>query len=275
MEHTAAAIDVALLLYGCACALYLWSILGGATLIRRAAPVCAALGLAFHGAAIGGIAVRLGRAPIMNLFESLIVLAWVLVALYLVMERRHRIAALGAFSTLISLCMLAISSTIPNSLNEALVPALRSQWSVVHVVTCLISYACFVLAFGCAAAYMLQAHILKTKRASLLQTRLPSLDAADQMAYKMVSVGFPMLTLGIITGSLWAQTAWGSYWSWDPKETWALITWLVYAAYLHVRIISKWRGRWANRLLVAGFFCLIATYIGVNFLARGLHKYNW
>ena len=98
---------------------------------------------------------------------------------------------------------------------------------------------------------------------------------ADRLAYKLVSIGFPMLTIGIITGSLWAQSAWSSYWNWDPKETWSLITWLVYAAYLHVRLISRRRGKWSNRLLVIGFLCVLMTFVGVNLLDFGLHRYNW
>jgi cytochrome c-type biogenesis protein CcsB len=275
MDGIALIIDAALLFYCCASVLYLWSILGGTKCIRRFSSIAALVGLAFHGAAIVDIGIRLGRAPITNLFESLIVLSWALVAIYLVMERKYRITALGAFAAILSLCMLAVASTIPNSVNSALVPALRSHWSVIHVATCLVSYASFALAFGAALCYVLQAHILKTKRITALQSRLPSLDVADSLAYKMVSFGFPLLTLGIVTGALWAQSAWGSYWRWDPKETWSLITWLIYAAYLHVRIVSHWRGKWANRLLVVGFLCVIVTYLGVNFFASGLHKYNW
>ena len=277
MEHTAVIIDVALLLYSCASALYLWSILSGNSAIKRAAPIAATVGLVFHAVAAVEIGVYLGRVPVTNLFESLILLSWVLVAIYLVLERKYRIGAIGAFTTLLSLCLLAFASSLPNGLNSAhtnLAPALRSHWSVIHVSTCLISYAAFALGFSAALCYVLQAHILKTKRITPLQGRLPSLDVADHLAYKMVSFGFPMLTLGIVTGALWAQSAWGSYWSWDPKETWSLITWLVYAAYLHVRIVSHWRGKWANRLLVAGFICVIVTYFGVNYLANGLHKYN-
>ena len=123
--------------------------------------------------------------------------------------------------------------------------------------------------------YSIQERMLKEKRISVIRRRLPSLDAADRFAYKMVSLGFPMLTVGIITGSLWAQTAWSSYWNWDPKETWSLITWLIYAAYLHVRIISHRRGKWANRLLVIGFLCVLMTFIGVNLVDSGLHTYRW
>ena len=203
---------------------------------------------------------QLHRMPFTNLSESLVFLAWVLVAIYLVMERSYRITALGAFAAVVGLCLTVAGTALPRSVNTALLPALRSHWSAIHIVSCLISYACLILAFGAALCYVIQEYLLKKKRITVLHRRLPSLDVADRLAYKMVSLAFPMLTLGIITGALWAQSAWGRYWGWDPKETWSLITWLVYAAYLHVRIVSRWRGKWASRLLVAGFVSIVATY---------------
>ncbi|MCL5105638.1 MAG: c-type cytochrome biogenesis protein CcsB [Armatimonadetes bacterium] len=275
MEHAAIIIQITLLLYGCAAVFYLWNILGGTNLTKRTATTLTFLGLLSHTAGIIDVGVQLRRAPLINLFESLTFFALALVAIYLIMERRYKITALGAFATLLAVCLLVVASTLPKGVNGALLPALRSHWSTIHIVTCLIGYASFALAFGAALCYVVQERMLKTKRLTVFQKHLPSLDVADHLAYKMVSLGFPMLTLGIVTGALWAQSAWDAYWSWDPKETWSLITWLVYAAYLHVRIVSRWRGRWANRLLIAGFVCVLVTYFGVNFLGRGLHKYNW
>lgn len=275
MGKVAVLIDAALLLYSFAAVFYLWNILGGTDRLKRTASALAALGLLVHGITIAVVCVQLHRIAFTNLSESLMFLAWALVAIYLVMERKYRITALGAFATLASLCLIVVASSLPRSVNTALLPALQSHWSVIHVTSSLLGYASFTLAFGAALVYAIQERMLKTKRITVLQKHLPSLDVADHLAYKMVSIGFPMLTLGIITGALWAQSAWNSYWSWDPKETWALITWLVYAAYLHVRIVSRWRGRWANRLLVVGFLCVLATFVGANLLGRGLHKYNW
>jgi len=275
MGKAAILIDVVLLLYSCSAVFYLWNILGGTDRLKRAASALAALGLLAHGITIAVVCVQLQRVAFTNLAESLMFLAWALVAIYLVMERRYRITALGAFATLASLCLIVVASSLPRSVSTTLLPALQSHWSVIHITSSLLGYASFTLAFGAALVYATQERMLKTKRITVLQKHLPSLDVADHLAYKMVSIGFPMLTLGIVTGALWAQSAWNSYWSWDPKETWALITWLVYAAYLHVRIVSRWRGRWANRLLVVGFLCVLATFIGANLLGRGLHRYNW
>jgi cytochrome c-type biogenesis protein CcsB len=275
MGKAAVLIDTALLLYSCSAVFYLWNILGGTDRLKRAASGLAALGLLVHGIAIAAVCVELQRVAFTNLSESLMFLAWALVAIYLVMERRYRITALGAFATLAGLCLIVVASSLPRSVNTTLLPALQSHWSVIHITSSLLGYASFTLAFGAAVVYMIQERMLKTKRITVLQKHLPSLDVADHLAYKMVSIGFPMLTLGIVTGALWAQSAWNSYWNWDPKETWSLITWLVYAAYLHVRIVSRWRGKWANRLLVVGFLCVLATFIGANLLGRGLHRYNW
>ncbi len=232
-------------LYSAACVLYLWSLVGEGKAAR--APLWAALGgLAAHAAGIAALGFSVGRAPFANLYESLLFVAWALVALYVLMARKYRIGALGAFVMLVALCAIVLALALPKDTSAALLPALRSRWSTIHVVSSLISYAGFVLAFAAAAGYMLQERMLKARRINSLQKHLPALGVMDSLAYKLVSLGFPMLTLGIVTGSLWAQSAWGRYWGWDPKETWSLITWLVYAAYLHVRIVQGRQGKWAR-----------------------------
>jgi len=262
-------------LYGAACVLYLWSLLSGEK--RTALPARATMtaGLGVHACGIVALGLALGRAPFSNLHESLVFLAWAMVVIYLVMARRYRSASLGAFVALAAVCVIVVASAVPKGTSDALLPALRSRWSVVHVVSSLIGYASFVLAFAAALAYMFQERMLKARRVNVLQKHLPALSVLDSLAYRLISLGFPMLTLGIVTGAMWAQSAWHSYWHWDPKETWALITWLVYAAYLHVRIVQGRQGKWANRLLVAGFASVLVTFLGVNFLAHGLHNYNW
>ena len=261
-------------LYGAACVLYLWNLVGESKTARTAAWVSSA-GLSAHTGGIIALGLSIGRAPFANLYESLLFLVWALVGLYALMARKYRIGVLGVFVMLGALCAIAVALALPKGTSTELLPALRSRWSAIHVVSSLISYASFVLAFAAAAGYMSQEKMLKAKRINSLQRHLPALSVMDSLAYKLVSLGFPMLTLGIVTGSLWAQSAWGRYWGWDPKETWALITWLVYAAYLHVRIVQGRRGKWANRILVAGFLCVVVTFLGVNFLGRGLHQYGW
>lgn len=262
-------------LYSAVCVLYLWSLTGSKLQTGRFASGAATVALAIHTAGIAALGVVLRRPPIANLFESLVFLAWALVLIYLLVGRRFRVAALGPFVMSLSVCMIVVASALPKSPSPSLVSELSSRWSIVHVASCLIGYASFTLAFVAAISYMIHERMLKAKRVNVSHMHLPALSVLDSLAYKLVSIGFPMLTLGIITGALWAQSAWSSYWHWDPKETWSFITWLIYAAYLHVRIIKGRQGRWPNRLLVIGFIGVLVTFLGVNSLGYGLHRYNW
>ena len=275
MELSTVLFGVTLAFYCVAGVLFLWSLKAEPGLTTGGAFGFGVLGLAVHSAGLVTRGIQQHRVPFTNLFESLVFFAWALMAVYLVMDRGHRITALGAFASLVASAAIACGLLLPKDVSESLLPALQNRWSTIHIASCLIGYAGFVLAFGSALGYILQESMLKAKRINVFQKRLPPLDVMDRFAYKTVALGFPMLTLGVVTGALWAQAAWGSYWHWDPKETWALVTWLVYAAYLHVRIVQGWRGKWANRLLMTGFACVLVTYFGVNFLASGLHKYNW
>jgi cytochrome c-type biogenesis protein CcsB len=151
------------------------------------------------------------------------------------------------------------------------VPALKSNWLIAHVLTCFFGYAAFGLAFGLSVMYLLKKRE-QPGGSNVFIRIIPESSILDDMSYQMVVIGFLLLTLGIITGSVWAHSAWGSYWSWDPKETWSLITWLVYAALLHSRMVRGWKGNKLALLSIIGFSCVLFTYFGVNYLA-GLHSY--
>lgn len=275
MNHYTALLEVALAFYCIAGVMFLWNLVAGSERRSHAAFVPVVLGLTAHTAGLVMCGLMQRRMPFTNLFGALVFFAWALMAIYVAAERSYRITSLGTFTCFMASVPLVSALLIPRDVSSALIPVLQNKWSGVHIGSGLISYAGFVLAFGAALAYTLQERMLKTKRINSLQKHLPSLDLLDQFAYRMVAFSFPMLTLAIVTGALWAQTAWGSYWHWDPKETWALITWLVYAAYLHVRVMQGWRGKWANRLILTGFGCIIITFLGVNLLSNGLHRYNW
>lgn len=261
-------------LYALSAVFHLWELAALTKWSSRLAFFSAACGLAANTAIIALIAAATHRLPFPGMLGSLTFLAWAMAAIYLLMRGRYRISALGVYVCIAAAGIVAFAAGIPADLSAAANPVLRSRWSGIHITSCIIGYAALSLAFGAALAYMLQEWLLKRKRLGALHKTLPPLDVTDRVAYKMASLGFALLTLGIITGALWAQPAWGRFWGWDPKETWSLITWLVYAAYLHVRIVHKWRGKWANRLLVAGFACVVVTYLGVNFLGSGLHQYK-
>jgi len=215
----------------------------------------------------------IGHAPLSNLYESLIFFAWTIVFFYLLVEWRTKNRSLGAFATPIAFLAMAYASYSPtiSSQIQPLVPALKSNWLIAHVLTCFFGYAAFGLAFGLSLMYLLKRRE-KPEGSNVFIRIIPESSILDDMNYQMVVIGFLLLTLGIITGSVWAHSAWGSYWSWDPKETWSLITWLVYAALLHSRMVRGWRGNKLALLSIIGFSCVLFTYFGVNYLA-GLHSY--
>jgi cytochrome c-type biogenesis protein CcsB len=152
-------------------------------------------------------------------------------------------------------------------------PALKSPWLGIHTTLCFLSYACFLMAFCFGIMYLWQEREVKSRKIDVFFFRLPSLGLMDRLGYRAIAFGFLFLTLGIISGSIWAQRAWGSFWSWDPKETWSLIVWLIYLVYLHGRIMAGWRGRKSAYIAIIGFLSVIFTYFGVSFLLSGLHSY--
>jgi cytochrome c-type biogenesis protein CcsB len=214
-----------------------------------------------------------GHTPITNLHESLSFFSMAVVGVFIFIEQRFKILVLGSFVTPVALLLMLVSSLFPSVLSP-LNPALKSKWLVVHTVVAFLGYASFAVAFGAAIIYLMQERFLKKRKISGMFQRLPSLDTLDEINYRCLTFGFPLLTVAIISGAIWAETAWGTYWSWDPKETWSLITWFVYAALLHGRLTTGWRGKKAAILAIFGFFVLLFTFIGVNLLMPGLHSYK-
>ena len=215
----------------------------------------------------------MGHAPFSNLYESLIFFAWTLMFLYLILEWRTKNRTVGAFVTPLAFLAMAYASFSPNinSQIQPLIPALKSNWLISHVITCFFGYAAFALSFGVSIMYLLKRLDSEDKN-NLFLKLIPSTTILDDLNYQMIVIGFLMLTLGIITGSVWAHSAWGTYWSWDPKETWSLITWLVYASVIHTRLVKGWTGKKIAILSIVGFACVLFTYFGVNYLS-GLHSY--
>ena len=202
-----------------------------------------------------------GRAPFSNMFESMVLFAWAIVVVYLALRIRREIPVLGAATALLAVLTLAYASSFETKI-QPLMPALRSNWLTVHVFTCFLGYGGFAIAALSSIGYL------------VTPGSRPQIEAAfDTATAKTISFGFLFLTAGIMTGAVWANSAWGTYWSWDPKETWSLITWLIYAVYLHCRFMRGWRGKRAAWISVIGFASVIFTYYGVNFLLSGLHSY--
>jgi cytochrome c-type biogenesis protein CcsB len=229
-------------------------------------------GFALHTATIIARYAIAGHLPITSLHEASSFFAWCIVLIFFFLEYRYRVDLLGPFTMPVVFVLMLSSSILPREI-KPLSPVLQSYWLGIHTFLAFLGDAAFATAFGVGIMYLIQEHHLKTKRLGGLFQRLPNLQILDEINYKLITLGFPLLTLAIITGALWAESAWGSYWRWDPKEVWSLITWFIYALVLHARLTAGWRGRKAAMLSIVGFISVIFTFFGVNLLLKGLHAF--
>ena len=222
------------------------------------------LSFAFLSAWLVFRTIAVGHGPFANMYEFSVSFAWGTLGAYLLFERRYHLRTLGLIALPVALAMLLYATTIPST-SEPLVPALQNNLLLtVHVAVAIIAYGSFSIAFGAALLDLIQP---ETGRRGL-----PRPEILDEISYRAVVVGFPFLTLVIVLGALWAEVAWGTYWNWDPKETASLVTWLIYGAYLHARVVRGWRGRRSALLLMVGFGATLFTYFG-NLFFGGLHSY--
>jgi len=280
-------------------------------------------------ALLGARWLEAGYFPLSNLYESLFFLCWGITAVHLIAEFLSGSRLVGTVTTPVAMGITAFAALqLPEEMQASapLVPALKSNWLMMHVSVMMLSYSALMVGSLLAIAFLIvtrgQAVELKgssvgtggyrpnlanltyatenngtsgellqgkTATAILLKNqptaktltktlspiRLNLADTMDNISYRVIGLGFPLLTIGIIAGAVWANEAWGSYWSWDPKETWALITWLVFAAYLHARITRGWQGKKPAILAATGFVVVWICYLGVNLLGKGLHSYGW
>jgi cytochrome c-type biogenesis protein CcsB len=209
--------------------------------------------------------------PLSNLYESLLFLAWGIGIVQLFLETKTKENLIGViFSPMVLFIDAFATLTLPAQMQEGapLVPALKSNWLMMHVSIMMLSYSTLL-----AGSLIAIAFLIISKNKNQLSTSFEQ--RLDQLSYRALGVGFPMLTLGILSGAIWANEAWGSYWSWDPKETWALITWLVFAIYFHFRITYGWKGKKPAMVASFGFVIVWVCYLGVNLFGTGLHSYGW
>jgi cytochrome c-type biogenesis protein CcsB len=261
-----------------------------------------------------------GYFPLSNLYESLLFFSWGITAITIIVEYKTKIVLVGAVSTPLAMFVTAFATlSLPEGMQKAapLVPALKSNWLMMHVSIMMLSYSTLILGSLLSILFLvltrgkdiaIKGNSLGSKQANLSNPsnierqsrnsaigvltlspesvnpvenptitpqRLTLLESLDNLSYRIIGFGFPLLTIGIVAGAVWANEAWGSYWSWDPKETWALITWFVFAAYLHARITKSWQGKNPAILASIGFVVVWICYLGVNFLGKGLHSYGW
>lgn len=243
------------------------------------------LGFVSHGAGIGlrwyesfQLPGGVGHAPFANFYESVVFFGWAIVLAFLLLDLRLRRRVLGVFVLPLVLVCMGWAQLSGRDAIEPLMPALRSRWLTYHVISCFLAYGAFAMSFCVSVMYLLKQPERGGDRVvgrwQGFLNLFPGRDTLDEINYRTVAVGFPIWTVGIVTGAAWANYAWGRYWSWDPKETWSLIVWFVYAAFLHARLTRGWTGRATAWLAIGGFAATLFCYLGVNLLLTGLHSYG-
>lgn len=228
------------------------------------------LGLVFHTISLANRTVTAARLPISNQYEFATSFAWSISLFYLLFEKKYRYKLISTFATPFILILIYYAAVQTKDINP-LMPALQSNWLVVHVVTAIFSYGAFAIACAISLMYLFKDNF---KNDSFTRKHMPDKSLLDTMSYRAIAVGFITLTFVIVTGAIWAEKAWGRYWQWDPKETWSFITWVIYSIYLHVRLNKGWKGKKAAWFSVLGFASILFTYVGVNTVLAGYHSYG-
>lgn len=228
-------------------------------------------GFILHTFLVGADYIRAGVLPVRNFHETLWFAGWALAAAFLVLWRRTGLKILGVFAAPLITIVSAAAFFVPDTVAR-IETSLSGFWLVVHVVVIFIGEGCLALACATGVLYLIQERNIKAKKHRFFFRRLPSLELLDSTGYNFIAVGFTALTIGLITGFIYAHATWGRIWSWDPKEVWSGITWLIYAALLHERLVAGWRGRRAAVLAIIGFAAVLFTFLGVNFLLEGHHN---
>lgn len=229
-----------------------------------------AAGFLCHTAEIGYQFIQSGHFPVNNLHETLSLAGWTMAGVFLLFQDRFGLKILGVYAAPLITFAMVIAARLPDVPKET-GNLLKSMWLVTHVVAIFIGEAALALACGAGIMYLIQEHAIKSKHRGFFFRRLPSLELLDSTGYACIVTGFTMLTFGLITGLIYAKSVWGRFWSWDPKEVWSGITWLLYAALLHQRLTIGWRGRRAAVMAIIGFAVILFTFLGVNFFLKGHH----
>jgi cytochrome c-type biogenesis protein CcsB len=239
--------------------------------IARVATVFMGIGLGLHTAALVNRAMLIHHPPLANMFEYISLVGWFATCFYFISLKIYKQHILDAFIAFTVFMLMASGSLLPKNVEMQLVPALQSYWLQIHVTLASLGEAAFLVAFAANIMYFLKRLLPSTSRFS---ERLPGTQILDRMTYKAIGAGYPLFTVGaLFAGAIWAERAWGSFWSWDPKEVGSLIVWLVYSAYLHARFVKGWTGMRAALLSAAGFICTLLTFFA-NLILGGLHSYG-
>jgi cytochrome c-type biogenesis protein CcsB len=246
---------------------------------RRAANVGMSLTWLAFAMLLAAVVIRgiwAGRVPWGNMYEFSITSALGVLGAFLIFSLFREIRWLGIYVTTVVLLTLGLAVKVLYTEAAQLVPALKSYWLLIHVSAAVICGGAFTIAAGITIAYLIQDRRLRRtpEGAEPPASRLPSAERLELLNYKILTFAFPLWTFAVVSGAIWAESAWGRYWGWDPKETWAFITWVIYAAYLHARTTAGWRGRRAAWISLVGFLAFLINYFGVNLFVQGLHSYK-
>lgn len=260
---------ITMLLYFVSMILYFVFVTFRKEFCAKLAPIIQASGLVLHTAALICRGIGANRLPLTNQYEFATAFSWGLCLVSLIFILRYKFPVLGAFSSPVTFLVIGYAAMQSKEVHE-LMPALRSNWLGFHVSTAIIAYGSFGVSFVLGIIFLMRSRI---QQKGFMDEHIPSREKLDAISYRSVCLGLLFLTFTIITGAIWAERAWGSYWSWDPKETWSLITWIIYATYLHLRIRNGWKGKTAAIFAIIGFICVLFTYIGVNTFLPGVHSY--
>jgi len=256
--------------YSVASAFHLVYLAVGRKPVARFAAAVMAAAFALQTAGLVLRSLHLRHLPLTNMYEYISMFSWFAALGYFVALALWRNHAIGAFVGPCIFMLIAVASLLPKQASMQLVPALQSWWLQIHVTLAALGEAAFLVAFACNVMYFVKTRLGTTRLAG----RLPEAGALDRVGYKAVAVGYPLFTVGaLFAGAIWAEQAWGSFWSWDPKEVGSLVVWLVYSAYLHARITRGWSGGKAAALSMIGFICTLLTFFA-NMVLGGLHAYG-
>ena len=237
--------------------------------ISRVAVTLQVIGWCLHTVALICRGIGAGRLPMTNQYEFATSFAWGICLVSLFFVLKFHFSVLGAFASPVMFLIIGYAAMQSKDVHE-LMPALRSNWLGFHVSTAIIAYGAFGVSFVLSLIFLLRD---KVQAGGFLDQRIPDREKLDGISYRSVALGLLFLTFTIVTGAIWAERAWGRYWSWDPKETWSLVTWIIYAIYLHLRIRRGYEGKAAAIFAVIGFLCVLFTYVGVNTFLPGIHSY--
>jgi len=260
------AFTITFVVYIAASILFLIYIAGITKRVERFAIIATIVGFVFHSGAMIARSIGAGRLPFSNQYEFALSFGWGIVLSFLILHRIYKFSAIGAFVMPLGILVMGYASLQSRAVRP-LMPALQSHWLTFHVGTAILSYGAFALACGIAVIYLIDSKRSGDRRI------LKDPEISDVLSYRVIVFGILMLSIVIISGAIWAQKAWSRYWAWDPKETWSLITWIIYAVHLHLRLRRNWRGKAAAWFAILGFVSVLFTFVGVNILLPSIHSY--